>query len=340
MARLGIGDLDFARADAVSRLRSLLVEAVAVERRQLVAGSPVVIVHSGDVEAFGVARQTTDFTGFAYLRDLFADAAADGVVAVYGNHDVWPGTVPLFDRRRPRQDRQKQTIAENAEIVGELPPAAPIRFQTGHDIGIAFVPLSTVLSSALRGGILANGRLSPHPPTATDVIGQLRRLQLRASDLNVAVMHHPPHFYRPITWRDRAGIGRLERSTAITDELRSLGINLVLSGHRHRLDPPYGHTLDTLAGHQPPLSPGMAQLVALSPTVETESTAHRADPTGTPSKGLCVYRVIAGRDEGAVSIQRVIHRADEPKNPRSTFEPNLIRHLELAHSSTQGPVHG
>jgi hypothetical protein len=314
----------------VARLRELVVRAVQTERRELDDAGPVVIVHSGDIEAFGAAPRVGDFSGISHLDSMFSDTDADGVVAVYGNHDVWPGTVPLFHWNGwSGLAAQKQAIADHGALIGPLPPDEPLRFATAHEIGLVFVPLSTVHSSLTRGGVLANGRLSPHPPGTADVLGRVRSLRLRPSDLNVAVMHHPPHFYRPITLRDRARIGRLERSRDVADELHDLGVNLVLSGHRHRLDPPFGHSLDAAAGHQPPLPPGMAQLVALSPTLHTDEASRRQDPAGTPPRGLCVYRVVTAPSDSAVTIQRLIHPTDGPADRAPTVENALIPRLPL-----------
>jgi hypothetical protein len=102
-----------------------------------------------------------------------------------------------------------------------------------------------------------------------------------------------------------------------------------LSGHRHRLDPPFRHSLDADAGHQPPLPPGMAQLVALSPTLDTDDASHRRDPAGTPPRGLCVYRVVTTTWDTAVTIQRLIHPTDGPTNRAPSIETALIPRLPL-----------
>jgi len=190
LAKVGVEDLEFASADVVSRLGEQLTAAVREERGAVDGDGPVVVVHSGDVEAFGASPNVSGFTGFDQLVRLVAEARSDGFVAVYGNHDVWPGSVALLGLNGPRHDAQKREIDRHAAFIGELPPAQPLRFPTSHGADLVFVPINSVFSHPIRGGLFANGRISPHPPSAGDVFDRLRQLQLRPDDLNIAVLHH------------------------------------------------------------------------------------------------------------------------------------------------------
>lgn len=327
LARLGVQDLEFAADDVVARLPDLLVRAVAAERDALGDGAPVVIAHTGDAEAFGASGRIGRFTGFAHLTSLFDAAGPDDVVTVYGNHDVWPGSVALLGLNGPRHDAQKRSIHHHAGMIGALPPEQALRFPTAHGMAITFVPLNSVHSGAVRGGLLANGRLSSHPPDTGDIMDRLRTVTLRDTDLNIAVLHHPPHAARPITVRDRLGVGRLENGRSVAAELRRMGINLVLSGHHHRLDPPFGHGLDASTGRQPPLPASMAQLVALSPTMDSHRGAADHGVRGAPRRGLCVYRIILGSSRSSVTVQRLIYPTDLVGGP--TFEPTVISGIRL-----------
>ncbi len=327
LAKAGVEDLEFASDDVVSRLGEQLTAAVREERGAIDGDGPVVVVHSGDVEAFGANPHVSGFTGFDHLVRLVAEAQSDGVVAVYGNHDVWPGTVALLGLNGPRHDAQKRAIDRHASFIGELPPAQPPRFPTPNGVDLVFVPINSVFSHPIRGGLLANGRISPHPPGTGDVFDRLRQLQLRPDDLNIAVLHHPAHAGRPVTRRDRAGAGRLEQADAVAAELGRLGIDLMLSGHRHRLDPPFGREVDATAGDQPPLPPNLAQLVALSPTMESHAGLADIEAPNTPRRGLCVYRIIVDECGTSLSIDRLIHPTDAPAMP--TFERSVISQLSL-----------
>ncbi len=327
LARLGVEDLDFADHDVVAGLAEQLSAAVLLERESVDDHGPVVLVHTGDVEAFGARRGAGRFSGFDHLAGVVAEAGSDGFVAVYGNHDVWPGSVALLGLNGPGHDTQKRTIDRQTSMIGELPPSQPIRFPTVHGNALAFVPINSVFSHPIRGGLLANGRVSPHPPDAGDAIERLRRMHLRPDDLNIAVLHHPLHGARPVTLRDRAGVGRLEQAGVVADELGRLGIDLVLSGHHHRLDPPFGQRVDAGAGMQQPLPAMVAQLVALSPTMHSHPGLVEAESTSAPRRGLCVYRVVVDATGNSISIQRVIHPTDAPRI--ATFEPSVISGLAL-----------
>ncbi len=316
LARLGVKDLDFASADMTERFSLALRRAVDLERSVLPPDAPLVAVHSGDTEAFGSPGGPHTYPGFGHLARILDEAGmGDSVVAVYGNHDVWPGSVALFGLNGPRHDTQKRTLADAVAMVGPLPRLEPLRFPSATGLDIVFVPLNSVNSHAVRGGIFAYGRMSSHPPSPASVLDVVDGYGLRPDDLNIAVMHHPLHFYRPLTLRDRLGVGHLDDAVNVAERLATAGIDLVLAGHRHRLDPAFGDTIDATHRAQWPLPAGLAQLVALSPTMATDTSAARADPEGSPRSGLCVYRVMATR--GTISLQRLIH----PTEQRSSTGP-------------------
>ncbi|MDH4144750.1 MAG: metallophosphoesterase [Acidimicrobiia bacterium] len=337
LERLGVSDLDFATADMAERFSQALQRAVDLERAMLPATGPIVAVHTGDAEAFGSSDQRQAFSGFGHVASILAGAGLqDAVVAVYGNHDVWPGSVALFGLNGPRHDPQKRALDEAVDIVGHLPPPAPLRFPTGAGFDMVFVPLNSVNSDAVRGGLLAYGRVSHHPPSIAPVFDLVAAYELRPRDLNIAVMHHPPHFYRPLTVRDRLGVGHLEDAEFVARELAAAGIDLVLAGHRHRLDPAFGGHVDAADPTQWPLPAGVAQLVAISPTMPTDPAAARHDPADSPRSGLCVYRVMAA--SGSVSLHRLIHPTGPTSDPEPIFEGMTVAGLAARGITTTGPT--
>jgi hypothetical protein len=339
LARLGVKDLDFASASMTAALSHTLRRAVDLERSVLPPGAPVVAVHTGDTEAFGSSDERHVYAGFAHLSRLVNDAGLrDTAVAVYGNHDVWPGTIALFGLNGPHHDSQKHTIADVVDLVGELPPSAPLRLPTAAGFDVVFVPINTVNSHALRGALLAYGRISPHPPNPTHAhpLDIVAGYDLDPNDLNIAVMHHPPHFYRPLTLRDRLGIGHLDDASGVAGRLAASGIDLVLAGHRHRLDPPFRETIDAAQPQQAPLPPGVAQMVAISPTIPTEASVARNDPEGSPRSGLCVYQVMASSE--SISLHRLIHPTDPEHDPEPIVEGVTITGLSAGRTTTTGPA--
>lgn len=341
--RVGVSDLDFAEASMVERFTTALEGAVDLERSELAEGAPVIGVHSGDAEAFGDISGARPYRGFALLAELFERVGlAESTVAIYGNHDVWPGSVALLGLNGPHQDAQKMVIDEHVEIVGLLPPVEPRRFAVAGGPDLVFVPLNTVNSRAVRGGIFAYGRMSMHPPMPGGPLETVSGYGLNPGDLNIAVMHHPVHFYRPVTLRDRLGIGQLDDAATIASSLSASGIDLVLAGHRHRLDPAFGASVDARAPEQDPLPSGVAQLVAISPTIPTDKPAARQDPVGTPPSGVCVYRVIVDgppdqgspeegsvEDGRAVRIERLIHSTEPGAIELPTYEPAVVLGLRI-----------
>ena len=336
LARVGVKDLDFASTDMTERFVRALRRAVDLERSVLPPDAPLVAVHSGDTEAFGSADGQHGYAGFAHLHRIFDQAGlGDAVVAVYGNHDLWPGTVALFGLNGPRHDAQKHRLAGAVDMVDHLPPRAPRRFRTAAGFDVVFVPLNTIDSHPIRGAVFAYGRVSHHPPASADVFDIVAAYELRAEDLNIAVMHHPPHFYRPLTLRDRLGIGHLLASPDVGRRLAEAGIDLVLAGHRHRLDPAFGETIDAAGPEQHPLPAGLAQLVAISPTMPTDAAAARTDPEGSPTSGVCVYRLMAAA--GSISVQRLVHPTEPGAPERPVTEGATITGLSTRRPATQGP---
>ena len=323
LARLGVDDLDAATGEDIERWANAMRAAVARERA-LPGDHPVVVAHSGDIEAFG----GPNYDGVALLATHFDALDIEGSVVVFGNHDVWPGTVPFFGLNGRNLDTQKRRLATKNVVSSLQPPSAPIRFElpgsrdSDEPRHLALVPLSSVHSGIVRGGILAAGALTPHPPDGDDPHLALTELNLSPRDINVAVMHHPVHLPRPETWKDWARVGQMGRREAVAGLLSAVGIDLLLCGHRHRLDPPFGERADADEQTQPPLRRGTAQLVATSPTLPSPGTPPRP---GTPTRGLCVYRLLEYPD-GSLGIDRLIHRTDPGRqDDQVLFEANVVR---------------
>ncbi len=242
----------------------------------------------------------------------------------------------LFGLNGPRHDPQKHHIARAVDMVGDLPPPAPIRFPTPAGFDLVFAPLNSVNSHVIRGALLAYGRVSHHPPASGRPLDRIAGYGLAPHDLNIAVMHHPPHFYRPLTLRDRLGIGHLDDSESVARELAAAGIDLVLAGHRHRLDPSLGEQIDATEPTQWPLPGGIAQMVAISPTIPTDAAAARHDPTGSPRSGICVYRVVVGT--GSVSLDRVIHPTEPGRSSEPVIERGTVTGLAVHGATSTNPI--
>ena len=110
----------------------------------------------------------------------------------------------------------------------------------------------------------------------------------------------------------------------------------VLAEHRHRLDPAFRETIDAAQPQQLPLPLGVAQMVAISPTIPTDASAARNDPEGSPRSGLCVYQVMASSE--SISLHRLIHPTDPEYDPEPIVEGATITGLSTGRTTTTGPA--
>lgn len=284
----GLGTAD---DKAVDQLVRFLPRVIEVERRQ---GGAVVVVQTGDVEAFG-HLSPGGLAGFQYLHDVVwpqLEQPGVTVIDVYGNHDIWPGHPPL-----PGEVHDARYLSALPRIGADW--TLPIEVAAPGAI-LRFHRLNTVIINRLRGGLTARGGVGPHPPSdvlrRSDTEAVLRRIGDAAragaeSTLNIVLCHHPPHLFK-------AGLGTRYTTGYLAGAGTFAGLTpdrvaLVIAGHRHALDPPAGARLDASGGHQPPLRPGSGQLVAESPTQRD----------GNPNS-LSVYR-LGLEDDGNITVDRL-----------------------------------
>ncbi len=323
--RLGFDGLGFASGPKVRRFERIFLRAVEAELRLVSIDGHVVVAQTGDVEAFGAFPTSSDFFGFSYLENVVFPKAGIPVVSVYGNHDVWPGDFPAFRWRRVDQRSQKKLIADETSIKGPLPPNSVVRLEGPPGPDIVIVPINTVRSRRTRGGVWSNGLVSPHPPSKSSPLDDLRSLGLDPSDINIVIQHHPVHFFG-----DRKSkllprwVGDLDDKEQVAYTYEEANVHLVMAGHRHALNPSYQTGLVSSSLTQHPLRPKTAQLVSLSPTIsQTNAAAHH------PSRGLCVYRIIADIPGNRISVERAIYPTRRADPDTVIVERGLIREIPL-----------
>jgi hypothetical protein len=265
-----------------------LPEVIAEERKSAGKDVPIIVAQTGDVESFGRSRlreQTgrDPYPGFKYLRttlwpSLIA-AGATSCLDLYGNHDVWSGTLPLFtpiDHLRNAFVR----ISALPEFATKWPDRADHASPNGSRLEL--YRLNTVAPDPLVGS-LAMGWLRAHLPWqqlpltgSENPLLELTELTKSASKIagrpiRVAVMHHPPHSFRTGGGQALLNEGFVG-AAPLGLRANRLPLHLVLAGHRHELDPARGELRSGRAapGTQPPLGARTAQLVAESPTQKYE----------------------------------------------------------------------
>jgi len=161
----------------------------------------------------------------------------------------------------------------------------------------------------------ATGNVSDHPPADAplklvldDPADAFQPWQGRPT-VRVAIVHHPPHPFR-IADGDSLKTALLEGAAELAERLADLGVQLVIAGHRHRLDPPR-HPPAGRPPAQEPLRTPPVQLVAQSPTPDTlVPVGDRGDYAGLQGLSFSRYRLLADDAGSSVtptfSLQRTV----------------------------------
>ncbi|MBL8775323.1 MAG: hypothetical protein JNK12_05310 [Acidimicrobiales bacterium] len=306
----------------VGNLLRLVPQAVESEVQWIDGAGPVIVVQTGDVEAYGQLG-TEPFQGFDFLQETLyprlRDAGVAHIIDLFGNHDVWPGTWPLF-----RPIGQMGAVRRLADD-GHMPPPLPRLVEISDDL--SFVLVNTVwaagLMGALRGGVCGSGRVTGHLPgaelplsAATDPLGEIRAIGApQAGALRVALMHHPPHMFDNHILQALTTCA-LDDADELCAALNDIKVSLVLAGHRHRIFPPPDSSVDGRDDRHLPLWPGSIQITSGSPTV------------GDPShRGISILRLQRDEAEDVVHIERRIVASGA--NDRNRVDPFLVRNLPL-----------
>jgi hypothetical protein len=314
-------------SEALHALREDLAEQVANEQRDE-PDTPVVVLQTGDVEALGSAAPPEKFgydafPSFAFLHNELRDSIANGGVSwldIFGNHDTWPGAYPPMRVRHRAINRER--IATVPGLEGPWP--GPVEgFQGPTGVPVVIARINTV-SRSLLGETTASGAVSDHPPhgaTAHDVLEDLTDqfapwLDQRA--VRIVVLHHPPHPF-DATFRTQLTTGWLEDRDDLAQRLCDLHVQLVIAGHRHKLNPALGVEWIALPWQQPPLLAPTVQLVAESPTQDTVApTDDETEYRGMEPLSFCRYRLWTGGT--SLAVERTVFRY---LDGRGGFSPKI-----------------
>jgi hypothetical protein len=298
--------------EALVALCDDLPEILRLERDEAPDEAPVLVLQTGDVEALGSAvpagRDGYDaFPSFAFVHSELRDAG-DGWewLDIYGNHDTWPGTYPPMRPRHRHINRKR--IATVPGMGGPWPGDADV-FEGATGIPVVVARVNSI-SRTLLEETLASGRITDHPPGNGDLNSVLGDLSdafepwrgKRA--VRIAVLHHPPHVFEA-TRATELTTGRLEGAPEFAQRLGELGVQLVVAGHRHKLNPAEDVTSATPPDAQPPLGAPAVQLVAESPTQDSVAMAEDdTEDADTPPRSFCRYRLWA--DDASFAVERTV----------------------------------
>jgi Calcineurin-like phosphoesterase len=304
---------------ALLALSEALPVLLAREREEIEEGTPVIALQTGDVEALGSAAPADiedhdAFPSFAFVQNsLRLQAGADSWLDLYGNHDTWPGAYPPMRWRHAAINRAR--IASIPDLHGPWPELAPpLAGPTG--IPVLLVRLNTVSRTMLEE-TQATGNVSDHPPAGAPrdkVLEQLADLfepWEGQQAVRIVLMHHPPHPFQMMAGESLTTAG-LEGAQELADRLAKHHVQLVIAGHRHKLDPPLQPGPDHRPG-QPPLRAPTVQLVGESPTQDAvPSSKDTTNYDGLQPRSFARYRLWS--DRGTLEVQRTVFRYERDED--------------------------
>jgi len=194
---------------------------------------PTWLICTGDITTFGDDPSLSE--GEKWLRKFARHT--DATLWLHGNHDEWPGTLPLFARGQIAQHHIQLEKTRRSWLMAPL--QAPFHADTGALVQL--YGLDSVLHSAWRNS-WARGEIE---------MASIRALAARidqvsgsseAHHLRILATHHPVHYpnrpwYSMAMGNDAEVAGELDNGSP--GGLRPL-VHLVLSGHTHELFPELG----------------------------------------------------------------------------------------------------
>jgi hypothetical protein len=235
-----------------------------------------VVLHTGDVETLGprlLSDGTAHFDGYRYLHERVRADLMGGVqwIDVFGNHDVWGGAWPLFERLSGL-DEHSDNFDRIRAVEGLDSYQGPIQLDSQGPTSVLVQRVNTI-DFDFVDATFAWGKVGSHPVGATidEACADLQSCwdgPDESHQVRIVAMHHPPHAFAEGWWLRRwfvrhVGAARLVGSEQLSRAIQGK-VQLVLAGHRHKPDPAEG--VDP-PFEQPPLDGAeTVQLVAPSPT--------------------------------------------------------------------------
>lgn len=209
---------------------------------------PVWLVDTGDRTAFG--DQASIESGGRMLRE-WADALGGCPIrTLYGNHDMWPQTLPLLNRGDVQEQWKRVRAVEGWDVPGWLtaPLSAPI---PGHNATIDLYALDTIAWGTVLG--VAKNTLAVGQILGQDLLHFRMLLEGYAKrgrvGLRILALHHPlafPWLENEVSTYGGLPTMKLLNEHKVGASLRNdLGVpqgigpwaHLFLSGHTHMTHP-------------------------------------------------------------------------------------------------------
>ena len=199
------------------------------------AGCKTWLVDTGDLTSLGDSKSLN--LGLSHLKHYIR--VCPDFASTYGNHDAWPGTLPML--------ADKKTIGQRSQILSSAgytvaSPQRPLTTAIPHEAGsVHLFVVDSVIHDRWRN-TRAVGELPDTQLTAlTALVDQT--FDPAKHDFRILAVHHPVHYPPPrptflMVMRNDARVGMvLDTPTAGTAYPVA---HLVLSGHTHALYPVHG----------------------------------------------------------------------------------------------------
>jgi hypothetical protein len=302
--------------------------------------SKLILIHSGDLTAYGHSGDTTNpYPSFDFWLNKKNNHKSDidYFFDVFGNHDAWPGTLPIF---RPASIKQAiDDLRTRAEFKDLIPDCRIIDLNSYRveiyrlDTVCTAWPLNTLAVGKIQTDYLIRHKkhseyvLSKSKDPIEELVALAKQaIQHYGNDkaVRIVVMHHPPHYFNSSPLFDLTG-GRLLNRRDLIKANNQTHFQIIIAGHRHNIDPPINSILSENKQLQKPLPSNMVQLAAGSTTQEV------TDPSkDRPS--LSLYKLMIDDKGDNLTIDRVIYRHENDLDNTFTEEQNetIIQNLQLS----------
>jgi hypothetical protein len=193
------------------------------------------LIDTGDLTSLGDAGSLD--LGRSYLAEFVS--ACPQFASIYGNHDAWPGKIPLLARGIAIAQQWKVLV--NHGYVVAL-PRCPLRTEIPHGSGqVQLYFVDSVIHDRWRN-TQAEGEI---PDAQLEALQGLvdQNYHPKRHDLRILAVHHPIHYPPPrpphlMAMRNENKIAKMLDTTSPGGAYPL--VHLVLSGHTHSLYPTQG----------------------------------------------------------------------------------------------------
>jgi 3',5'-cyclic AMP phosphodiesterase CpdA len=194
------------------------------------------IVDTGDLTSLGDTASLN--LGRSYLNGL-ASVCPD-LAAIYGNHDAWPGTLPLFAGNSALASQAGALTARHFSVAA---PGLALRTPIPHGAGEVLLYFVDSVRHDRWLNTLAKGKVPDPQLNALKAAIDLHRAPGRR-DFRILAVHHPVHYPppRPSTQMSMSNDSHVARVLDTPSPNGAFPLaHVVLSGHTHYLYPDHGN---------------------------------------------------------------------------------------------------